>query len=145
MPHSMPRRTFVKSMAVAGATAPLIWPSLSRAKSPNSKLNCAFVATGGRGGAHTRIIHKMGENCVAFAEVNEDNWVGVHGKDGWKSAKGYTDWRQMFEHQSKAIDTVFVACPDHSHFAPSMTAVSMGMNCYTEKPLAWSSAASAAW
>lgn len=33
---------------------------------------------------------------------------------------------------------VFVATPDHSHFAPSMTAVSMGIHCYTEKPLTWS-------
>jgi hypothetical protein len=33
---------------------------------------------------------------------------------------------------------VFVATPDHSHFAPSMTAVSLGIHCYTEKPLTWS-------
>jgi len=33
---------------------------------------------------------------------------------------------------------VFVATPDHTHFAPSMTAVSMGIHCYTEKPLTWS-------
>ena len=60
------------------------------------------------------------------------------GKKGWEKAAGYTDWRKMFEKHAKDLDVVFVATPDHSHFAPSMTAVSLGINCYTEKPLTWS-------
>ncbi len=44
----------------------------------------------------------------------------------------------MFQNHQKDLDVVFVATPDHSHFAPSMTAVSMGIHCYTEKPLTWS-------
>ena len=65
-------------------------------------------------------------------------WNGVHGKAGWKEAAGYTDWRKVFEKHGKELDVVFVATPDHTHFAPSMTAVSMGIHCYTEKPLTWS-------
>ena len=44
----------------------------------------------------------------------------------------------MFENHAKDLDVVFVATPDHSHFAPSMTAISLGIHCYTEKPLTWS-------
>jgi hypothetical protein len=44
----------------------------------------------------------------------------------------------LFENHANELDVVFVAAPDHSHFAPSMTAVSMGIHCYTEKPLTWS-------
>ena len=44
----------------------------------------------------------------------------------------------MFEKHAKDLDVVFVATPDHSHFAPTMTAVSHGHHCYTEKPLTWS-------
>jgi hypothetical protein len=75
---------------------------------------------------------------VAFAEVDRGRWNGVHGKKGWESAAGYTDWRKVFEKHGDQLDVVFVATPDHTHFAPSMTAVSMGIHCYTEKPLTWS-------
>ena len=60
------------------------------------------------------------------------------GKQGWEQAAGYTDWRKVFENHGKKLDVVFVAVPDHTHFAPSMTAASMGIHCYTEKPLTWS-------
>ena len=80
----------------------------------------------------------MGLKCVCFAEVNRSNWNGVLGKEGWAKAKGYTDWRKMFEKHAKELDVVFVATPDHSHFAPTMTAISHGIHCYTEKPLTWS-------
>ena len=80
----------------------------------------------------------MGLRCLCFAEVDRTRWSGVLSKKGWEKAAGYTDWRKMFEKHGKELDVVFVATPDHSHFAPSMTAISMGISCYTEKPLAWS-------
>jgi len=138
MANNTTRRTFIKHVGYAGATLPVVMPTLVRAQSANNKLNCAFVGTGGRAGAHTGTMHKYGENCVAFAEVDKGRWGGVHGKKGWNEAKGYTDWRKVFENHEKEIDVVFVAVPDHSHFSPSMTAVSLGKHCYTEKPLTWS-------
>jgi len=132
------RRTFVKHIAYAGAAAPLFAPPLLRAEPANSKLNVAFVGTGGRAKAHTGAAHGHGLNCVAFAEVDKGHWGGVLGKKGWEDAKGYTDWRKIFENHAKSIDVMFVATPDHTHFAPTMTAISMGIHCYTEKPLTWS-------
>jgi len=132
------RRQFIKSTAAAGAACTIGFPSLIRARGLNEKLQVGFIATGGRAGAHTGASHKAGLQCVAFAEVDKDRWDGVLGKDGWEKAAGYTDWRKVFEKHGKEIDVVFVATPDHSHFAPTMTAVSMGIHCYTEKPLTWS-------
>ncbi|MBI1374730.1 MAG: hypothetical protein GC159_18580 [Phycisphaera sp.] len=134
------RRTFIQHVGYAGASLPVLMPALVRAQSANSKLNVAFVGTGGRAAAHTGQMSNMGQNCVCFADVNKGAWGGVLGKKtpGWSDAKGYTDWRKIFENHEKEIDTVFVAVPDHTHFAPSMTAVSLGKNCYTEKPLCWS-------
>ena len=43
----------------------------------------------------------------------------------------------MFNKYAGELDVVFVATPDHTHYA-SMTAVSMGIHCYTEKLLTWS-------
>jgi hypothetical protein len=132
------RRQFIKRTAAVGAVASIGFPSLIRAYGLNEKLQVGFVATGGRAGAHTRAAHDEGCQCLAFAEVDKTRWGGVLDKEGWGKATGYTDWRKLFENHGTALDVVFVATPDHSHFAPSMTAVSMGINCYTEKPLTWS-------
>ena len=132
------RRQFIKRTAAIGAASSIGFPSLIRAHGLNEKLQVGFIAVGGRAGAHTGASHGEGCQCIAFAEVDKERWGGVHGKKGWEQAAGYTDWRKVFENHSKQLDVVFVATPDHSHFAPSMTAVSMGIHCYTEKPLTWS-------
>ena len=132
------RRQFVKSTAAFGAAAAIGFPKLIRAQGLNEKLQVGFIAVGGRAGAHTGAAHGEGCQCVAFAEVDKTRWGGVHGKKGWEQAAGYTDWRKVFQNHGKDLDVVFVATPDHTHFAPSMTAVSMGIHCYTEKPLTWS-------
>ena len=131
------RRKFLGQIGLAGVSA-LGAPSILRAQGNNGKLQCGFVAVGGRAEAHTAEAHRLGLQCIAFAEVDKGRWGGVHGKEGWKEAKGYTDWRKMFENHGKDLDVVFVATPDHNHYSPSMTAVSMGIHCYTEKPLTWS-------
>jgi predicted dehydrogenase len=132
------RRQFIKRTAAIGAAASIGFPSLIRAHGLNEKLQVGFIAVGGRAGAHTGASHGEGCQCIAFAEVDKGRWGGVHGKKGWEQAAGYTDWRKVFENHGKQLDVVFVATPDHTHFAPSMTAVSMGIHCYTEKPLTWS-------
>ena len=132
------RRQFVKRASAAGVVSTIAFPSLIRARGLNEKLQVGFIAVGGRAGAHTSASHKAGLQCIAFADVDKNTWRGVHGKEGWDKAAGYTDWREVFRKHGKELDVVFVATPDHTHFAPSMTAVSMGIHCYTEKPLTWS-------
>lgn len=136
MSKSLSRRKFIQSSAAVGAASTLGFPGIASAQNQNGKLQCAFVAVGGRAGAHVGAAHKHGLQCVAFAEVDKGRWGGATGK--WNEAKGYTDWREMFNKHMKEIDVVFVATPDHTHYAPSMTAISNGIHCYTEKPLAWS-------
>jgi len=132
------RRQFIKGTIAAGAACTLGLPSALQARGANEKLQVGFVAVGGRAGAHTGAAHRAGMQCIAFAEVDKTRWGGVHGRAEWKEAAGYTDWRKVFANHGKELDVVFVATPDHTHFAPSMTAVSMGIHCYTEKPLTWS-------
>jgi len=132
------RRQFVKGTTALGAATTFGVPGIIRAQGLNEKLQVGFVAVGGRAGAHTKAAHEEGCQCVAFAEVDKTRWGGVLEKEGWGEAKGYTDWRKLFENHAKELDVIFVATPDHNHFAPSMTAVSMGIHCYTEKPLTWS-------
>ena len=131
------RREFMGAAAAAAACS-IGFPSLIRAQGLNEKLQVGFIAAGGQAGSHTGQSHRAGLQCIAFAEVDKTRWGGVLGKKGWENAAGYQDWRKVFEKHGKELDVVFVATPDHSHFAPSMTAVSMGIHCYTEKPLTWS-------
>jgi hypothetical protein len=128
----------MKGSAALGAAVTIGFPGIVRARGLNERLQVGFVAVGGRARAHTGASHEAGLQCVAFAEVDRTQWGGVLDKEGWSGAKGYTDWRKVFENHAKALDVIFVATPDHNHFAPSMTAVSMGIHCYTEKPLSWS-------
>ncbi|MEM1221871.1 MAG: Gfo/Idh/MocA family oxidoreductase [Verrucomicrobiota bacterium] len=128
------RRRFV---AVA-TTAAIGFPAIVRGQGLNEKLQVAFIATGGKANTHTKECHNLGLQCVAFADVDTRVWSGVLAKKGWEGATGYTDWREMFQKQQKDIDVVFVTTPDHNHFAPTMTALAMGIHCYTEKPLTWS-------
>ncbi len=132
------RRQLIKNAAAIGAASALGFPRLLRARGLNEKLQVGFIAVGGRGAAHTGASHEAGLQCVAFAEVDKTRWGGVLGKHRWEQAAGYTDWRKVFENHGQQLDVVFVATPDHNHFAPSMTAVSLGIHCYTEKPLTWS-------
>ena len=132
------RRQFVKAAAAVAATSSISFPRLIRAQGLNEKLQVGFIAAGGQAGSHTGAAHGEGLQCIAFAEIDKSRWGGVLEKKGWENAAGYQDWRKVFEKHGKDLDVVFVATPDHSHFAPSMTAVSMGIHCYTEKPLTWS-------
>jgi hypothetical protein len=132
------RRQFIKGTAAVGAACTIGFPSLLRAGGLNEKLQVGFIGAGGQAGSHTGFSHGAGLQCVAFAETDKTRWDGVLGKKGWEKAVGYTDWKKVFEKHGKEIDVVFVAVPDHTHFAPSMTAISMGIHCYTEKPLTWS-------
>ena len=135
---NLTRRQFVKRSAAFGVASAVGFPSLIRGQGLNEKLQVGFIAVGGRAGAHTGTAHEEGCQCIAFAEVDKGRWGGVLEKKGWEQAKGYTDWRKVFQNHAKELDVVFVSTPDHTHFAPSMTAVSMGIHCYTEKPLTWS-------
>jgi predicted dehydrogenase len=47
--------------------------------------------------------------------------------------KVYSDWRQMFDREK--FDSANVSVPDHMHAAPTMHAIRMGKNVYTQKPL----------
>ena len=137
MSNHLNRRKFIGKLAFAGAST-LGFPAIVRGQNLNSQLQVGFVATGGKAKSHLGQAHKHGLQCVAFAEIDKRRWKHALQMKGWEKAAGYTDWRQMFQNHGKELDVVFVATPDHTHFAPSMTAVSMGIHCYTEKPLTWS-------
>ena len=134
------RRQFLAGSVLATAAASLprrLWgqaPAVLSTRSPNSKINTACIAVGGRGEGH--IGPAASQNLVAICDVDRNTLNKVLQQH--PAAKAFTDYRKMFDTMGKEIDAVFVATPDHSHTAASMLAIRSGKACYTEKPLTWS-------
>ena len=140
------RRTFVKrTAALAGAAAGMHLlgaPAILADPAPNSKLNIAGIAVGGRGGAH--VEDSLGENLVAMCDPVEERLRGAlrHVERRYKEQnvdkplpKTFVDYREMLDTMHRQIDAVFVATPDHHHAPASMMAIKLGKHVYCEKPL----------
>jgi predicted dehydrogenase len=128
------RRKFLQGTAVAAAGL-IGAPSFIRAEDlKKQKLRIAYVATGGRAGAHLGVSNS--ELCVAYSDVDDHQWGDI--KKIAPQAPAYQDWRRMFDRHLHEIDVVIIACPDHNHAGPTLAAIQAGKAVYTEKPLTWS-------
>jgi predicted dehydrogenase len=100
-------------------------------RSANEKLNIAFIGAGGRANDNVRYFNGLGENIVAFCDV-DDNRAAKNYKL-YPNAPHFRDFRKMLE--MKGIDAVVVSTPDHMHAPASVTAMRLGKHVYCEKPL----------
>lgn len=130
-PTSPTRRTFIRSIAAAGVAAPIAWPALVRAASPNGKLNIAGIGVGGMGYNN---LHQMAhENIVALCDV--DQHFSARAYKLCPKATPYKNFRVMFDKQHKDIDAVLIAVPDHDHAIITLAAMQLGKGVYCQKPL----------
>lgn len=102
------------------------------AKSANEKLNVAFIAAGGRARSNIGSIKGLGENIVAFSDVDDSRAAQVYNAN--PNTPHFKDFRKMLD-TVKGIDAVVVSTPDHMHAPASITAMRMGKHVYCEKPL----------
>lgn len=132
------RRTFLGGLSTASAASLLpgeIWAQ--QKKSPNETPNIAAVGIGGKGWVDASGAGAYG-NIVAYCDVEKGSGrkrggVGM-AAEKWPKARRYTDWRVMLE-KEKNLDGVTVSTPDHMHAPVTMTALTQGIGCYTQKPL----------
>lgn len=133
--HQMPimtnRRSFLKKSGLA--VSALGFPNILTAQNAGEKLKIGLIASGGKGGAHISQILGAGDIVTAFCDVDKNAWGGA--TKHWPDAKGYQDYRQLFDKEMKNFDAVMVATPDHHHFMPTVLAMQGGKHCYTQKPL----------
>jgi len=131
------RRQFLKSSILAVtalSSCQKTGPAILRTRAPNSKINTACIACGGRGSAHIAVAET--ENLIAICDVDRNVLDKIRQKH--PNVQVFTDYRKLFDKAGKDLDAVFVATPDHNHAAASMLALRSGIACYTEKPLTWS-------
>ena len=138
MDQRISRRRFVFLGTLAAGALPLRGfgsvLSLTRAgyKSPNEKLNIAFIGAGGRAEINIAGCAPT-ENIVAFADPDDRN--AAHSYELYPKATRYRDFRRMLDKEAGNIDAVVVTTPDHTHAVAALWCMERGKHVYVEKPL----------
>jgi predicted dehydrogenase len=133
MPMTDRRKFLQKSANLAGSGAlALSAASYSRVSGANGKLNLGLIGAGDRG------FHDMGEFQVhpevrvsAICDIYDTHLERAKAKA--PEAQSFTDHRKVLE--SKDIDAVLIATPDHWHSRIAIDALNAGKDVYVEKPL----------
>ena len=141
------RRKFIRSSAAASAGI-LGAPAILNAANKGDKLRVAFIGVGGINGRHVNDTLSHGDICGAYCDVDSSRWGNIgsaikklekSGKNEiakhWKQAKGYQDYREMFEKDADKFDAVMIGTPDHTHFPATVMALNHGKHVFTQKPL----------
>jgi predicted dehydrogenase len=127
------RRDFLKASAATGFWIAGRGAGWGRERSPNAKVNVAFIGVGGQGGGNMGRLSQLEDvNVYALCDVDETRLGQAAGKH--PGAKKHVDFRKMLE-EEKGIDAVVVSTPDHLHAAASVMAMRLGKHVYCEKPL----------
>ena len=130
------RRSFLKSSLAASAALSLPARLCAAAEGANDDIRIGIVGFNGRGQDHIgNFLGCKGARIVALCDV--DSAVLEKGV-AQLAAKGHTvtpyrDMRKMIE--SKEVDVVSIATPNHWHALGAIWAIQAGKDVYVEKPV----------
>ena len=137
---STSRREFLKTAAQGAgiAAAPALIAGLA-AGSPSDRVNIAVVGFHDRGEAHIREFLKIPNVRVAvLCDVDERLFPAavamIEQSAGYRPRTEY-DFRRLLE--SKDVDAVSIATPDHWHALMTIWACQAGKDVYVEKPVSY--------
>jgi predicted dehydrogenase len=139
-PRRISRRDFLKRSGGTAATAFLARRFPATALGANDRINIGSIGCGGRGTALLNdIVAKSrkprpgrGVAAVAVSDVYDVRREKAKELSG---GKAYKDYRRLLE--SKDIDAVIIATPDHWHAKMSIDAAHAGKDIYCEKPMTY--------
>ncbi len=116
---------------MAGVT---LLPSSVWAIAKNGKLRTAHIGVGGMGLEDLKSISSHGMvEVTALCDVDSNNLAAA--RRLFPDAKGFADYRKLFQQLGNMIDAVIVSTPDHTHAPASLMAMEMGKPVYCQKPL----------
>jgi predicted dehydrogenase len=132
------RRTFIKSMLMAGA-APLVAPSrLFGKESPSNQVTLGFIGVGTHGYGVNLLAFLQETDCrvVAVCDVDKERRqkarTTVNEKYGDNECSEIADFRELLTR--KDIDAVVISTPDHWHVPMALRALAAGKKVFCEKP-----------
>lgn len=130
------RRSFLKSTALTAAAVSWTARSWSQVAGSNSDIRVAVVGFGGRGQSHISAFGKMsGVRITTLCDVDSTvlrKEVDKFAKAG-KPVEQVADMRKLIE--SKNVDVVSIATPNHWHALGGIWAIQAGKDVYVEKPV----------
>jgi predicted dehydrogenase len=128
----LPRRRFLQSSAIALAATAVGATRTVRAASTTRPVHVAFIGLGRRAESLLPECLAYGGKVVALCDPDERQLVGPAAQVG--APRLYDDYRTLLR-ESKDIDAVVIATPDHWHAPLCRAALRAGKHVYCEKPL----------
>lgn len=134
------RRSFLRNLSLSATTLALPAKSFLRAQGANSQIRIAGIGAGGRGmGLFKDALTGGTARLVALCDVDPKRVAA--GKISFEKVQAesaqtvatYTDIRKLIE--SKEIDAVMIATPNHWHTLAAIWAMQAGKDVYVEKPV----------
>jgi predicted dehydrogenase len=136
------RRTFIKQSGMAGAGLFIAPNVFSFVGSPAEKVVVGVMGTNSRGFYLARMLAKLPNVEVGYiCDVDENvvaKTIAEIEKETGKKPKGVKDIRSLVE--TKDMDAVVIAAPDHWHAPAALLGVKAGKHVYVEKPCSHSPA-----
>jgi predicted dehydrogenase len=131
----MNRRTFVSSMAVAGAAVATSSRLFAIGTDPRPRVG--VIGCGWYGGVNLEAFARnIAVDFVSLCDVNEHSvqrTLALVAKYQATAPRTFSDYREMLD--SGGHDIVIVATPDHWHALPAIAAMKAGADLYLEKPV----------
>jgi len=126
------RRDFLKTTALSAAALGFSARSWSQIAGSNNDIRVAQIGFRSQGSGHIGTLSKMnGVRLVALCDVDR-HVLDKKAQELGGGIQTYTDLRKMLE--SKEIDAVSIATPNHWHALATVLACQAGKDVYVEKP-----------
>ena len=130
------RRSFLQTSLFAATAATFSARSWAQVEGANSDIRIGAIGFRGRGMENLgNMLKSQGVRMTGLCDVDES--VLAKGKDYFgkqgHTVETYRDMRKMLE--SKDVDAVMVATPNHWHALAAIWAVQAGKDVYVEKPV----------
>jgi predicted dehydrogenase len=127
MPAQSTRRGLVRGIAISAA-------SWSRILGANDRIQIGVIGCGSRGALLMREFQRHSEVALgAVCDVYETRAKRVAANA--PGVRVLRDYRALIE--SRPLDAVVIATPNHWHEEPCLAALSSGLDVYVEKPLSY--------
>ena len=130
------RRKFIKQSALASAGVFIAPHVFSFQGSPAEKVVIGAMGTNSRGMYLAKMLARLPDVEIGYVCDPDENvlakTIAEIEKQTGKKPTGFKDVRKMLE--SKDMDAITIAAPDHWHAPAALMALKAGKNVYVEKP-----------